>query len=124
MGKKLMTSAKKIIPFPPTPTPPVVIPPKKRQLKPWGMASWQAAGGKDAWYKERDRLEDYEYMRDNLMSLVKNSNMSFEYIHERCGPHPQTLEGWAEKKIKRPQFNKMWSVLQIIGKKFSDIERP
>lgn len=80
------------------------------------------AFGLDAWKREQARLENYEYMRDNLMSLVKNSGLSFEDIYDRFGPHPQTLEGWSRKDIRRPQFGKMWAVLQIIGKRLADIE--
>jgi len=92
--------------------------------KPYGLAAWEASGGREAFAREQARLENYEYMRDNLiMSLVKNSNFSFELIHERCGPHPSTLEAWAQKKVSKPQLGKMYAVLQIIGKKFKDIER-
>jgi hypothetical protein len=96
---------------------------RKKAHKPFGMAAWMSNGGPEAYAKEQAALENYEYMRDNLMSLVKNSGMSFELIHERCGPHPATLMAWETKKILKPQFGKMYAVLQIIGKKFRDIEK-
>lgn len=77
----------------------------------------------DWWKVEQERLEFYEDMRDNLMSLVRNSGMSFEDIHNHCGPCPATLQNWDDKKVKKPQLGKMYSTLQIIGKKFRDIER-
>lgn len=96
---------------------------RKKAHKPYGLAAWEASGGRAAWEKEQARLENYEDMRDNLISLVRNSNFSFELIHERCGPHPSTLQAWADKKVSKPQLGKMYAVLQIIGKKFKDIER-
>lgn len=79
--------------------------------------------GLDEWKKQRAALEFYEDMRDNLMSLVRNSGMSYETIHEHCGPHPSTLDAWDMKRVSKPQLGKMYSTLQIIGKKFRDIER-
>jgi len=66
---------------------------------------------------EQRRLEAYEAMRDDLMSAVKNSGLSFEVIHARCGPCPWTLNRWAERKTRRPQMAKMISVMRIIGLK-------
>lgn len=81
--------------------------------KPYGLAEYERT--KEQRALEAQRLERYEFMRDDLMSLVKNSGMSFEDIHGRCGPHPSTLENWAQKKILRPQLGKMISVMRIIG---------
>jgi hypothetical protein len=81
------------------------------------------AFGLEAWKREQARLENYEYMRDNLMSLVKNSGLAFEDIYDRFGPHPQTLEKWARRETRQPHMGKMYATLQIIGKKFKDIEK-
>lgn len=72
---------------------------------------------------EAEKLEAYEDLRDDLMSAVKNSGMSFEDIHGRCGPHPHTLENWAQKKIRRPMLGKMRSVARIIGLDFGIVSR-
>jgi hypothetical protein len=69
--------------------------------------------------RERQRREAYEYMRDELMSAVKNSGMSFQDIHGACGPHPSTLEGYAIKRTIKPQMAKMQSTADIIGMKWS-----
>jgi hypothetical protein len=72
---------------------------------------------------ERDRLEAYGDLRDDVMSLVKNSGMSFEEIHGRCGPHPLTLEKWARQETKFPQLGKMRSTLRIIGYDFGIVDK-
>lgn len=70
---------------------------------------------KERYERERNRLEAYEAVRDDIMSLVKNSGMSFADIHGRCGPHPATLEKWARKETIKPQMGKMIAVLRILG---------
>lgn len=72
---------------------------------------------------ERDRLEFYEDIRDDVMSAVKNSGMSFEDIHGRCGPCPHTLENWSQKKVRKPQLGKMRAVLHILGLDFAIVAR-
>lgn len=77
---------------------------------------WSPPGmSREAFEKERERIEAYGAVRDDIMSLVKNSGMSFQDIHNRCGPHPATLEKWARKETERPQMSKMISVLRILG---------
>lgn len=71
--------------------------------------------GISQWKKDRARLEAYEFMRDDLMSAVKNSGMSFEDIHGRSGPHPSTLQRWLDKMVAKPQLAKMISTMRIIG---------
>jgi hypothetical protein len=67
---------------------------------------------------EADRLGAYEDLRDDLISAVRNSGMSFEDIHGRCGPHPHTLENWAQKVTRRPTLGKMRATARIIGLDF------
>lgn len=64
---------------------------------------------------EKLRLESYEDLRDDVLSVVKNSGMSFEDIHGRCGPHPATLENWASNRIHAPRLGKMQAALRICG---------
>jgi ribosome-binding protein aMBF1 (putative translation factor) len=64
---------------------------------------------------ERARLETYEDLRDDVLSIIKNSGMSFEDIHGKCGPHPSTLHSWETDKVHQPRFSKMQSALRIAG---------
>lgn len=72
---------------------------------------------------ERERLEFYEDLMDDVMSCVKNSTMTFQDIHARCGPHPNTLENWATHKVHKPQLGKMRAVLHILGLDFAIVSR-
>lgn len=69
----------------------------------------------DAKKAEQERIENYEYLRDELMSAVKNSQMSFADIHGKCGPHPKTLERWSARETMYPQMRKMQATAWIIG---------
>ena len=59
--------------------------------------------------------ERYEYLRDDLCSLIKNSGVADEIIHARGGPTPQTLRNWRERKVNRPMASKMQSAGRAIG---------
>lgn len=75
--------------------------------------------------KKRAELEAYQDLRFNVVSLLKNSDMSFEDIHAHCGPCPATLIRWFNPDIMvNPQFGKMRSALRIIGYDFGIVERP
>lgn len=65
--------------------------------------------------RERARLESYEDLRDDVLSVIKNSGLSFEDIHGKCGPHPSTLHAWERHDIHQPRLNKMQSALRIVG---------
>lgn len=71
---------------------------------------------------EKARLEFYGDLRDDVMSLVRNSHLTPEEIHGRCGPHPVTLRKWDEKKVGAPQLAKLQSVLRIMGYDIGIIE--
>jgi hypothetical protein len=73
--------------------------------------------------KKRAELEAYQDLRDDVISLVRNSNFTFEEIHARCGPHPSTLLHWMEKTVDKPQLGKMRSTLRIIGYDIAIVER-
>jgi len=64
---------------------------------------------------ERSRLEAYEDLRDDVVSLVRNSSFTYEDIHARCGPHPDTLRKWGEKATHAPQLAKVQATLRILG---------
>lgn len=74
-------------------------------------------------FREHQAVEErYEDLRDDVMSAIKNSGRSFQQIHGHFGPHPHTLENWAQKKISKPQLGKMQSALRAIGKDIGIIE--
>lgn len=64
---------------------------------------------------ERHRLETYEDLRDDVISLVKNSHLTFEEIHGKCGPHPNTLTKWMDKSTHAPRLGKIQATLRILG---------
>jgi hypothetical protein len=72
--------------------------------------------------REKARLESYEDLRDDVLSVIKNSGLSFEDIHGRCGPHPSTLEHWATNRVHQPRLAKMQSALRIVGYDIGIIE--
>ena len=65
--------------------------------------------------QRRALLESYEDLRDDVMSLVRNSYLSFEEIHNRCGPTPHTLQTWRDREVAQPRLCKLQSVLRILG---------
>jgi hypothetical protein len=78
----------------------------KPRAKPYGL---------DEWKRKQAVLENYEALRDDVISAVRNSGMSYELIHERCGPHPTTLTAWELKRVGKPRLEKLISTLRIIG---------
>jgi hypothetical protein len=65
--------------------------------------------------REKARLEAYEDLRDDVLSVIKNAGVSFEDIHGKCGPHPSTLNSWATNHVHQPRLGKMQSALRIVG---------
>lgn len=65
--------------------------------------------------RERARLESYEDLRDDVLSVIKNAGISFEDIHGKCGPHPSTLTHWATNQVHQPRLSKMQAALRIVG---------
>jgi ribosome-binding protein aMBF1 (putative translation factor) len=61
------------------------------------------------------RLEDYRDLRDDVVSVIRNSGLSYEDIHAKCGPHPSTLVKWETKQVDAPRLGKMRAVLRICG---------
>lgn len=64
---------------------------------------------------KREQLEGYHDLRDDVVSIIKNSNKTLEQIHAECGPHPATMVNWIEKKVSQPRLGKIRSVLRICG---------
>lgn len=62
-----------------------------------------------------------EDVRDDLMSLVKNSGISDEEIHRRNGPTPKTLQNNRDMVVKAPRMSTVLSTLWAIGKDLSDL---
>lgn len=75
-----------------------------------------------AFLAERARLQTYGDLRDDVMSLVRNSHLTYEEIHARCGPHPVTLRKWDEKLVGAPRLEKLQATLRIIGYDIGIIE--
>lgn len=65
--------------------------------------------------RKQKELEDCRDLRDDVISAVKNSGLSYEVIHSRCGPTPGTLSNWAEKRVDSPRMGKMRAALRVIG---------
>ena len=65
--------------------------------------------------RQQATLEAYEDLRDDVITLVMNHKMTFEEIHARCGPTPDTLVRWMTKIVHKPQLGKVQSVLRILG---------
>lgn len=73
---------------------------------------------------ERARLESYEDLRDDVLSVLKNENVSFEDVHGKLGPHPHTLQSWAAGTVHFPQLRKMQSALRTVGYDLGIIHGP
>jgi hypothetical protein len=71
---------------------------------------------------ERLRLESYEDLRDDVLSVLKNHQMSYEDVHGRFGPHPSTLHSWETGAVHQPQLRKMQSALRTVGYDIGIIE--
>lgn len=71
---------------------------------------------------ERARLESYEDLRDDVLSVLKNEGISFEDVHGRLGPHPSTLHSWETGAVRQPQLRKMQSALRTVGYDIGIIE--
>lgn len=74
--------------------------------------------------RERVRLESYEDLRDDVLSVIKNSGVSYEDIHGKCGPHPSTMTKWAHGDIHAPRLGKMQAALRIVGYDIGIVEGP
>jgi lambda repressor-like predicted transcriptional regulator len=61
-------------------------------------------------------------LRDDVVSLIRNSGLTLAQIHARCGPTPNTLLNWMDKRTMRPQMGKMQAVLRILGKDLGIVE--
>jgi hypothetical protein len=73
--------------------------------------------------RKRAELEAYQDIRDDLMGAVRDSGMSFQDIHGRCGPCPGTLERWAKKETDKPQLGKLRATARIIGLDIGLVDR-
>lgn len=71
---------------------------------------------------EQARLENYEDLRDDVLSVLKNHHISFEDVHGKLGPHPSTLRSWEMGTVHQPQLRKMQSALRTVGYDIGIIE--
>jgi hypothetical protein len=65
--------------------------------------------------REEDRRTYGEALRDDIMSLVANSGMSFEQIEGKGGPVIATLMKWYRKEVKFPQMGTAQAICRAIG---------
>lgn len=63
-----------------------------------------------------------EDIRDNTISILKNSGVSDELVHARNGPTPLTLARWRAKKVLSPRMSSIRSALRAVGKDIGIID--
>ena len=56
-----------------------------------------------------------EDLRDETMSIVRNSGLSYDEIHARFGASGSTLSKWQYREVLRPQLNTIRGTLQACG---------
>jgi hypothetical protein len=75
-------------------------------------------------FKQKQAAQEaYQDLRDDVCSIIKNSGMSLEDIHGHCGPVPQTIQAWMDKKVSAPRMGKIRSVLRVLGYDLAIVER-
>lgn len=90
---------------------------EKIELKPKSKSKSATITNQVAVFRQKQAaLEDYQDLRDDVISIVRNSKLTFEQIHERFGPTPATLQKWADKEVQRPQLAKMQTTLRACGR--------
>ena len=72
--------------------------------------------------QKQKELEYYEDLRDDTISIAKNSGLSFAEIHARGGPTVTTLTKWLDKEVSRPWTGKLRSTLRICGHDLGIVE--
>lgn len=74
----------------------------------------------EEWQRELRNLEvaPLEDVRDDVVSLIRNSGMSFKEVEERGGPKAATISRWQAREVKNPQFRTLRWALQAIGSDF------
>lgn len=75
-------------------------------------------------FDERGRvMVSIEDLRDDTISVVRNSHKTAEQIRADGGPHPQTLAKWLEGDTKRPQLNTIRAALLACDHDFQVVRR-
>lgn len=54
-------------------------------------------------------------LRDQVVAAIRRSGYTFEEIHRRGGPVPQTLSKWQAKEVQRPHMVTMIKALNAMG---------
>lgn len=67
--------------------------------------------------KERRQahLTPVEDIRDEVISVVRNSKLTFRQVNANLGPAPSTLKAWADRRTHRPQINTVRGALRACG---------
>jgi len=64
---------------------------------------------------KREPLTSLEDIRDDCIAVVLNSGQSFQKVHERGGPTPQTIGKWLYKETMFPQLATVRAMLNACG---------
>lgn len=59
-----------------------------------------------------------ESIRDDTISVIRNSHLTFDEIRAKGGPTPATLTKWLERTTQRPQLNTIAAALDACGYEF------
>lgn len=70
--------------------------------------------------RQRDKatleaLRNMEDLRDDFVSLMKNSGLQYEDFWARGGCSPKTYQKWENKKTHKPQGASLVSTARIMG---------
>lgn len=85
---------------------------------------------REPWQKARENIKervkakrresfDVTDIRDDVMSLVKNSRMKFSEIQFKNGPVVATLKNWDEKKVTHIRLETARAILRVLGFDFT-----
>ena len=73
--------------------------------------------------EKQAELEYYNDLRDNVVSIMKNSGMTLTEIHARGGATVRTLSRWIDDKTVQPRLGKLRAVLVICDYDFQIVPR-
>lgn len=63
----------------------------------------------------REQLERLENLRDDCITLWRDSGLTFKEVHERGGPTPQTQSKWLYKETRYPRYDTIERMLMALG---------
>jgi hypothetical protein len=63
----------------------------------------------------REPLVSLEDLRDDCVSLFRDSGLTMKQVHEQGGPTPQTVSKWLYGETKFPRLDSMRALFQAVG---------